>query len=546
MPTYPAYKTYRGGFYNNQKVNGVDDRVYTAEDIRKPYDTIFTDGILPEADGTAGDNLKVSSIGNFTISLAVGKAKIGGAWFENASPYNIILDTASDTDRYDCVIIRNDDSDAVREPTVYIKSQSVIPTVNDLTKTDKIDEICVAYIRIPAFAVEITASNIVDTREDGSLCNTMRGVGATVVRTYRNTYFSVTAGEQNIPIGIPQYNRSRDTLTVIVEGRVFAEGVNYTITNNSTIRLAIGLPVIGTRIDFEVSKNVNAAGAETVVQEVGELRKEMTVANRHLEHHYYCNGLNDNVRLSEIAQQWLSVENRDNATIYVHGHFGATGAYSGNGTSANPAVWFALGKNAAHLRKITFDFSDCGEIRLSTTANSYNIIFDGNEVNIIGATVIAVNGTMIKMFTATGSAVINAKECRFWITTTLDAAIARGGRFDNCFAKVIVNTAEAICFEPNGASLLRLNGGEYLAYTGSTTANASVVRIVEGATEVVALTNGINCPQVSQTGLRQTHAVYDQSANGHCVYADTITTLPITATSQVVRNTIELSKPNMM
>ena len=53
MPIYSANITYRGGFYNNKQTNGVNDRVYTAEDVRKPYDTVFTDGIMPAADGTA-------------------------------------------------------------------------------------------------------------------------------------------------------------------------------------------------------------------------------------------------------------------------------------------------------------------------------------------------------------------------------------------------------------------------------------------------------------------------------------------------------------
>lgn len=546
MPTYPAYKTYRGGFYDNKKVNGIDDRLYTAKDVREPYSTVFTDGILSEADGTAGDKLKVTATGGLGISVAVGNAQLGGAWFKNTSPYNITLDTGVATDRYDCVIIRNDDSEDVREPSIYIKSLSVAPTINDLTRNNLVYEICVGYIRVPAFALAIAEENIVDTREDGTLCNTMRGVGATVIRTYRNTYFSEVINERDIPIGISQYNRSRDNLTVIVEGRVFSEGANYTIVDNTTILLAIGLPVLGTRIDFEVAKNVNASGAESVVQEVGQLRTEMTAANRKLEHHYYCNGLNDNVNLSELAQDWLAVDNYDSATIHIHGHFGLVGAYSGSGTSASPYVWFKLGMSDNRRRRIVFDFTDCSEIRINCANETYNIVFDGFNVNVVGVSIVANGGNMIKMFSSIGGAIITAENCRFWLTTARDGAIARSGRFDNCLAFVTVQNLEAMCFEPNSASVLRVNGGKYYAYTGNATANASVIRVATGATEVVVLTNGINCPTVANAGYRQTHAVYDQSANGHCVYADTITLLTISATSQVVRNTIKLNKPDMM
>ena len=144
MPTYGTI-TYKAGFYNNKKnSNGEDDRVYTAEDIRKPYTSIYTKGVKPEADGTAGEMLKVSAAGGMNITVAAGEANLG-AWFINESAFNITLDNSTGADRYDAVIIRNDDSDAVRMPSIFIKSLSRVPTVADLTRDDKIYEICVAY-----------------------------------------------------------------------------------------------------------------------------------------------------------------------------------------------------------------------------------------------------------------------------------------------------------------------------------------------------------------------------------------------------------------
>jgi hypothetical protein len=168
MPTYQANITYRGGFYNNSVIDGKNTHVYTAEDIRKPYDVIYTDGIKPEADGTAGDCLKVVKNGSLGIYVQAGFAKLGGAWFENAANYGITLDEGGGVDRYDCVIIRNDDSEDVKAPNIYIKSLTAAPTINDLTREGAIYEICLAYIRVPAFATIFT--DIVDTREDGELC----------------------------------------------------------------------------------------------------------------------------------------------------------------------------------------------------------------------------------------------------------------------------------------------------------------------------------------------------------------------------------------
>ena len=279
MPVYPLTKTYRGGFYHNKKTNGVNDRVYEAEDLRKPYNVIYTDGVKPDADGTAGENLKVSSLGGLSISVSTGFAKLGGAWFENESAYNITLDSASATDRYDCVIIRNDDSESVREPSIYIKSLSAIPTINNLIREGDIYEICVAYVKVPALATSITDANIVDTRTDGELCNVMSGVGAMVVTTFENTYYSTSVNQTVIPIGIPQFVRTMDKIVVMVEGRVFTQGVNYTINDNENITLNIGLPVLGTKVQFQVIKNVKASGAETIVQEVLAMRAELNAIN---------------------------------------------------------------------------------------------------------------------------------------------------------------------------------------------------------------------------------------------------------------------------
>lgn len=539
MPTYQANKTYRGGFYNNKIVNGNNDRVYTAEDVRKPYDTIFTDGIQPEADGTAGNALKVTAAGGMGISIAAGNAKLGGAWFENTDAYSITLDAAGSTDRYDCVIVQNDDSEDVRAPKIYIKSLSAVPKIADLTRTDRVYEVCIAYVKVAAFATSISNANITDTREEGTLCNVMSGVGATVVRTYHNTYFSETEGQKAIPIGIPQYNKSRDALSVIVNGRVFAE-TQYTIDSNSQITLAIGLPVIGTRIDFEVRKNVNAAGAETVVQEVAALREEMTAANRTLEHHYYCNGLTDNVRISQIVEAFLSGGYTfDSMRLVVHGHFVATSPVTGTGTSTNPYIWVRAGQGSATNRRCVLDFTDCDQVSITCDNGTYNTIFFGLHVDIVGANVAATGGAQITMFSVVAQSFPNAENCRFWITSG-SGYIARGGDFRNCRVSLTTDADNACAFNVLTGGLLRLYGGEYYAYAPS--ANFSAVVYVNSAQAgAVALTYGICCPTVARSNLVQTFAVNCLTSDACCSFTDTITTLSIEAAGQNVRGTIARS-----
>lgn len=546
MPTYPLIKTYVGGFYNNKKdANGNDDRVYTAEDIRRPYDVVFTDGIKPDADGTLADFLKVTATGGLGISVAAGHAKLGGAWFWNKSAFNITLDVGSTSVRYDCVIVRNDDSDSVRDPMIYIKSLSAVPTVSDLIRNDKIYEVCVAYIRVPALATGIAASDITDTRDEGRLCNVMSGVGAVVTRTYRNTVFSERAGQTGITIGIPQFNRTRDHLTVIIEGRVMSESA-YTIPSNTYVELAIGLPVIGTKIDFEVRKNVNAAGADTVVNEVAGLLNETALINKTLEHHYYCNGRTDNVNISTIISDFHSGgTNYDNMRLVIHGTFGATSPRGGEGTADNPYYWIRAAQGAASNRRVTLDFTDCRQISINCQAGTHNIIFFGMDCHVIGASVNATGGTSIFMFSTAGGTTVYAENCRFWITCDSGGYIARSGTFKNCRASVTNSGLHSYCFAPIAASLLRIDGGEYYAYTASADHVSAVVGLTSG-TNAVAILYAVNAPTVARSGYRQTHSLYQTTGIVSCT--DIISALPLNVVSgsSNIRGTIALSKAGLM
>lgn len=543
MPLYPALKTFRGGFYNSRKVNGVDDRVYSAQDIRKPYDTIFTDGIKPDADGTAGDTLKVTAAGSMVISVAAGFAKLGGAWFENDSAYNITLDTAGSVDRYDCVIVRNSDTD--RAANVYIKSLPRVPVLADLERGAGVYEVCLAYVKVAAFATAVSAANITDTRDDGQLCNLMSGVGAMVVRTFRNTVYTERASQTGVTIGIPQFNRTRDNLTVIVEGRILSETA-YTIPSNTYVELNLGLPVIGTRVDFEVRKSVNAAGADTVVNEVGSLLNEMANVNRKLERHYYCNGTTDNIIISNIISEFHSGgTGYDNMRLVIHGTFGATSPRGGEGTTDNPYYWIRAAQGAASNRRVTLDFTDCKEIRINCDAGTSNIVFFGMDCHVIGASVIATGGASIYMFSTAGGTSVYAEGCRFWITCDSGGYIARSGTFKNCRASVTNSGLHSYCFVPIAASLLRVEGGEYYAYTASANHYSAIVGVTSG-TNAVAILYGVNAPTVARSGYYQTHALYQTTGMISCT--DIITALPLNVVSgqSNIRGTIALSKAGLM
>lgn len=552
MPKYQDNKTYRGGFYDSKVVNGQNDRTYSAKDMRKPYDTIFTDGIQPEADGTAGNTLKVTSAGGMRITVAKGYAKIGGAWFENPSAYSIELDTAGSTDRYDCVIIKNDDNDDAREPQIYIKSLTRAPVVGDLMRSNNVFEICVAYVRVPAFAVSISDANITDTREHGridgggsGLCNIMSGVGAMVVRTYRNTKYTERAGQTGITIGIPQFNKERDHLTVIIEGRILSADA-YTIPSNTYVELDLGLPVIGTRVDFEVRKNVNAAGADTVVQEVGGLLNEVASINKTLEHHYYCNGSTDNVHISEIVKTFLQGGNYGSLDLKVHGTFGATSPVSGTGVSTSAYKWFDF-YLASPTRRATVDFTDCSQITIDVTNGTYNIAFYADYIRIVGANLFMQNnasGTNNRVFSSAKGEIF-AENCRFWITGYSGCTVAECGTFTNCRASVTNTTGHSYCFASASTTLLRINSGEYYAYTASSSHYSAVVGLTSGA-DAVAILYGVNAPTAARSGYYQTHALYQTTGVLNCRDLISALTLNVVSGQSNVAGTIAKSKAGLM
>ncbi|MGN0768148.1 MAG: hypothetical protein ACI4M8_02220, partial [Christensenellales bacterium] len=485
--------------------------------------------------------------GGMGISVGAGHAKLGGAWFENERAYNITLDVGGDSLRYDCVIIRNDDSEDVREPSIIIKSLSAPPTLNDLTRDDKVYEICIAYVQVAALRTSISATNIVDTRTHGTLCNVMSGVGATVVRTYRNTYFSETENQTVIPIGIKQYNRTIDRLTVIVEGRVFTAGANYEVTDNSTITLAIGLPVVGTKIEFEVAKNVNAAGAETVVQEVAELREEMDAANKILAYDYYCNGVNDNVKIGDIVRAFQSVTGYGSMRLSVHGTFGATAPARGSGTSSSVYGWFNFYQETAPTRRCFVDFSNCSAINLPIPDGTTNIIFYGSWVDIIGANVVVNNtsvNTIIRVFNSAGGA-ISCENSRFWITSYQDSYISNSGTFTNCRGSVANTINNSYCFLPASNGIVRIIGGEYYAYSSGSYSSAIVG---QSGANAVSILYGVNAPTVARSGYSQTNSLLQYEGGGMLNCTDLISALPMIVVAGIsnIRGTIALSKAGNM
>ena len=539
MPIY-TNKNIKGGFYNNRVVNGQNDRVYSAEDMRKPYDVIFTDGIKPDVDGTAGETFKVTANGGMQISVASGYAKLGGAWVENPNNCLITLDSSLSYTRYDCIIVQNNDNDDARKPDIFIRSLDHVPTEGDLRRDNGIYEVCVAYVIVSSGTVSITENIIVDTRTDGKLCNVMSGVGATILRTLKSTYYTERENQTSIPIRIDGFNPEVDELEVWVEGIKFTKE-QYTIVSYFNVVLALALPVPNTKVEFVVRKNVNGAANESVNGEVSKLIEDVTSIKNTLSHDYYCNGTNDNVLIGDLVRELLNGSGYGSAKLNIHGTFGA---YQPAITGSTTDYWFDF--SGSSDRKVVVDFTDCSQIIAPVTDGKVNVIFYGKHIDIVGANLIVNNtitNTSIVVFDSSAE-IINCENSRFWITGYKYSYIARNGTFTNCRGSVTNSKLYSYCFYTNG--LVRINGGEYYAYTADFGSTSAVVG--HEGTDAVTIMYGVNAPEVERSGYYQNYSVMHISVTGVICCTDLISPLEIKELTgnDNFRGTIELNKPNMM
>ena len=159
------------GFFNS--VNG--DRLYNADQMSRIFEGLITDGVYE----SVGNKMAVQPNGGMTIRIATGRGWFGRHWVNNDSEYTLTADASDVTlNRYAAVVIKVDDTDAVRDVVPYLKYSNYAsnPAKPTMTRTETVKEYCLAYIYIRAGAASITAADIEDTRADDKLCGWVTGL----------------------------------------------------------------------------------------------------------------------------------------------------------------------------------------------------------------------------------------------------------------------------------------------------------------------------------------------------------------------------------
>ena len=565
----------KSGFYNAIQSGGTYDRIYNADDYKNVFAAFIKDGVRR----SGLDDLRVTANG-LALTVKMGFAICGGRWVHIDADYPLITVTPpiGDYSRRDAVILRVDANENARAASlVYRKgspSSNPIAPVRD-TSTG-VTELILATVLV---APSATTVRVTDTRADANYCGwittpvgyddyfvSLESRFNTWFNDVQNELASVTLFKQymwrtvldssasSVIFNIPQYTSGgTDIIQVYVNGLLEVEGVDYTLSG-STITFGTGgggtgTKIAGTEIVVICYKSIDGTGLGSVSDEITELQNDMSLLSDTNEYKYVCNGVNDNVKLSEIAQSWLN-GGTDYACkkISVYGTFGCSAAYGGSGTSANPYRWFSVGLDADTNRRIVFDFTSCGQISLPIVSGTVNTVFHGHNAHIIGANVVVSQsgtGTIVKCFSSTTGAVY-AENCRFWLTANKDSVIANTGTFVNCRASVANVVNNTYCFQPLDGSLLRIQGGEYYAYTGSSSARSAVVG--QSAANAVSILYGVNAPTSARVGYYQTNSIIQFAGGGMMNCTDLVSALTVTVTSGIsdIRGTIAKSKPGLM
>lgn len=299
-----------GGFFD--AIN--NDRVYTANDMNRPYKRLITEGIFATPQGTPSTDLQtISAQSGLNIIVKKGEGLLAGKWFESTTDIQITVPSnTSIVPRRDSVILQINMKQSGRNATIVYRTgtPSSNPQPPELSTDSSIVERRISNIYVAAGANYIGNDAIVDLRgssecpwitslikqvDTSQLYNQWQAAyqnyynnttqefnewfdeiketltTATLIRSYSSVYTTTSATQTQIPINISQYNRNIDILQVYINGLRLSPNVDYTINSNSQITLT--LPVgANTPISFEVFKSIDGSDAETVVSQVNDLQ----------------------------------------------------------------------------------------------------------------------------------------------------------------------------------------------------------------------------------------------------------------------------------
>lgn len=146
-----------------------DDRLYEAKIFREYFAKFLSNGVYFGHYKNLGENsMKVSIDSGLTIRVHEGCGIINGADFGLDNDTLLILERPATGERIDRVVVRVDDTLAVRDIQLYVKEGNGT-TPATLQRDDNVYEICIAEVTVKSTS-NLTETDVVDTRPNSALC----------------------------------------------------------------------------------------------------------------------------------------------------------------------------------------------------------------------------------------------------------------------------------------------------------------------------------------------------------------------------------------
>ena len=552
------------GFFNALLSKGQYDRKYNADDYSDNLAAIIGTGVR-----RSGDNdLYVTAAGGMALNINIGRAWIDGKWYKNDTVFtgfSVPTAPTGDRGRVDRVVLRlNKNIEARLIELVYLTgSAAQSPSAPALTRTEAIYEIALADIAVRPNVIEITQSDIYDRRPHSEVCGWITSpigyedyfanfdvafeewfgsvknmlASVTLFKKYEQ-HITAEAETTTVTVSIPQYDPTGvDILEVYINGMREFENCDFSL--NGKIITFNNSKIAGTDIHIVVYKSIDGTGLGSVSDEVTELQNQMSTIKNIGEYLYICNGVDDNVKISQLAEAFFSDETLPEyaqMTLNVYGTLGATAPYNGSGTSISRYRWFNIGSSSASSkRRITVDFLNASPINLVGTGENHYICFFGGNLTVKNAVIIArqrgstTAGSVQVFVNNTGEAIL-ADHCKFDVSAYFDSFIASKGTFRDCDGAVTNSRSDSYCFALNNG-LVRVFGGNYTAYTGLSSNYSGVFGEVSSKMSVATVfAMGVNCPTVAKASHYQTHAARFTTTNSYGLLA-TVSALPVALAS---------------
>lgn len=307
------------GFFDAQN----SDRLYSADDMNKPYSRVVADGVFATNQGTPSSDLQVVSAGTgMQITVQQGQGIFAAKWFENNSPIAITVpDNNSIYPRRDSVIVQVDKRISGRVGNIVYRTgtASTNPQPPDIGTVENVIEYRIANIYVAPGANAINNDAIVDLRgssecpwvtsliqqvDTSTLWNqyqtafqklyeaftldyeeyteeqreawedfisqlTEELTVSTNVAMY-TSYYTAQGTVTTVPINIPSFNPATDVLMVFING-LMADSGKYTINSAGTSITLTNSIAAGNSVSFIVLKSLIGGDIESAISMVQRL-----------------------------------------------------------------------------------------------------------------------------------------------------------------------------------------------------------------------------------------------------------------------------------